>query len=180
MSSEPRWTGETRVSRVAHSESDIRQFRPSTILFVGKRDTHMLTRLLFVSVGVLLACAGCDHATPADTFLAALRKPMPKSVRVINSRSREVTAVDHYLHFTISPEDLAAIVQGGSYERDEKPSLDFHLWTDRPAWWTPEKLGAGAVELSHTPDKEGDAWSRRLFVSASSNEVYCFAAPIFR
>lgn len=140
----------------------------------------MLIRLLLVSVGVLLAGAGCDRATPEDTFLAALRKPMPKSVRVINSRSREVAAVDHYLHFTILPDDLAAIVQGGSYERDEKPSLDFHLWTDRPAWWTPDKLGAGAVEFSHTPEKEGDAWRREIFVSATSNEVFCYAAPIFR
>jgi hypothetical protein len=105
---------------------------------------------------------------------------MPKSVKIINSSSREVTAVDHYLHFSITPDDLAAIVQGGNYERDAKPSLDFHLWTGRPAWWTPDKLGVGAVEFSHTPEKEGDAWRRVIFVSASSNEVYCYAAPIFR
>ncbi len=140
----------------------------------------MLARLRFASVGLLLACAGCDHATPADTFVSVLGKPMPKSVRVINTRSREVTAVDHYLHFTISPDDLASIVQGPSYARDENPNLDFHLWTSRPTWWTPDKLGAGAVEFSHAPDKQGDAWDRRIFVSASSNEVYCYAAPIFR
>ncbi len=131
-------------------------------------------------LGVCLMCVGCDHATPADTFSAALGKPMPKSVNVINSRSRGMTAVDHYLHCSISPEDLAAIVEAGDYQRDEKPSLDFHQWTDRPTWWTPDKLGAGAVEFSHTPNKEADAWRRVIFISASSNEVYCFAAPIFR
>ena len=140
----------------------------------------MLMRLLLVLTGVLLAGAGCKRASPEDTFTAALSKPMPKSVKVINSRSRAVRAVDHYLHFTIAPEDLAAIVQGGDYERDERPSLDFHLWSDRPEWWTPDKLGTGAVEFSHTPDKEGDAWRRYIFVSATSNEVYCYAAPIFR
>ena len=132
--------------------------------------------LMFLA-GALLACIGCDRTTPAQTFQTATRKPMPSSVRILNSRTRAVTAVDHYLHFTISPEDLAAIVQGGAYEKDEKPGLDFHLWKGRPAWWTPENLGHGAVEFSHTPDEKGDTWRRRLFVNSSSNEVYCYAAP---
>jgi hypothetical protein len=140
----------------------------------------MLYPSLVFLIGALLVCVGCDRGTPADTFQAALRKPVPNSVSIINSRSRAVTAVDHYLHFTISPEDFVAIVQGGGYERDQKLSLDFHLWKGRPAWWTPEKLGPGAVEFIHTPDEQGDAWRRMLFVNSSSNEVYCYAAPIFR
>lgn len=133
--------------------------------------------LLMSLAAALLTCVGCERTTPAETFQTATRNPMPSSVRVMDSRSRAVAAVDHYLHFTISPEDLAAIVQGGGYKRDEKPSLDFHLWKARPAWWTPEKLGPGAVEFSHTPDEQGDAWRRRLFVNSTSTEVYCYAAP---
>ena len=132
--------------------------------------------LMFL-VGALLTCIGCNRTTPADTFHTATRKPMPSSVRIINSRSRAVTAVDHYLHFTIAPEDLTAIVQDDAYKKDEKPGLDFHLWKGRPVWWTPERLGPGAVEFSHTPDAQEDAWRRRFFVNSNSTEVYCYAAP---
>src|SRR5262245_46106203 len=76
--------------------------------------------LIFL-VGALLTCIGCGRMTPAQTFQTATRKPMPSSVRILHSRTRAVTAVDHYVHFTISPEDLAAIVQAGSYKRDASP-----------------------------------------------------------
>ena len=102
---------------------------------------------------------------------------MPTSVRILDSRTRAFIAVDHYLHFTIAPEDLATIVQGRGYKQDENPSLDFHLWKGRPSWWTPEKLGAGGIEFSHTPDEQGDTWRRRLFVNSTRTEVYCYAAP---
>jgi hypothetical protein len=162
-------------------------FRNSSQAPVGdwhRSATSVRRKILYPSlvflVCTLLACAGCDQATPVETFQAAITKQVPSSVSIINSRSRAVTAADHYLHFTISPSDLAAIVQGGEYERDAKPGLDFHLWKGRPAWWTPDKLGGGTVLFSHMPDKKGDAWRRDLFVSSSSNEVYCYAAPIFR
>ena len=171
----------TRANAVGPSRLQIRtpqtariaQFRRSA---ASVRRKMPYTTLMFL-VGALLACIGCDRTTPAASFQTATRKPMPSSVRIINSRTSAVTAVDHYLHFTISPEDLAAIVQGGGYQKDEKPGLDFHLWKGHPAWWTPEKLGLGAVEFSHTPDDKGDTWRRRLFVNSASNEVYCYAAP---
>ena len=141
----------------------------------------LISRPLAVTVGAVLICTGCSRITPADTFHMAVTNPTPGSVIILNSRSREFSAVDHYLHFTISPADLSAVVLGGQYEREDRPSLDFHLVKDRPSWWTPEKLGDGVILFKRVADKNRDIyWDRYLYVNSSSNEVYCCAAPIFR
>jgi hypothetical protein len=136
--------------------------------------------LLFL-ISALSTWVGCQRTAPAETFQIATKRRVTSSVNIINSRSRVGNEVEHYLHFKISPDDFASIVQGGGYDRDEKPTLDFHLWKDRPSWWTPEKLGSGAVvQYIRTVEEGGNVWTRMLFVNAATNEVYCVAAPLLR
>lgn len=145
----------------------------------GKMGMHRGIAFLPFSMLLLgLSLAGCG-ASPKDVFERAVLRPMPDSVKVLNSKEKVGFDTSVWLHFTIEPADLQRIIDAGPYEAEPRSTVQ----TDpkAPKWWTPSALGDGMRVYQWNFDKtKNNYWSKTLYANSASNEVYIFAFEIWR
>ncbi|OQP48886.1 hypothetical protein [Niastella populi] len=103
-----------------------------------------------------------------EIYTALMGKPETNCVTVTNSKDQYVPKLDCciWLEFTVCPTELKRIIAKQPYRRD---SMGLPSYGSAPAWFTPQKLGAGAIALYYSPDPN-HAYS--LYFSKDSTHAY--------
>ena len=82
-------------------------------------------------------------ADARDLFREAVCNPIPSSVQVINAtRKSRLGNIEVWLHFKVSKQDMDSILKRERYQDLGSSKLNYSAYGP-PAWWTPDKLGAG-------------------------------------
>lgn len=119
------------------------------------------------------AIFGCQ-SSPEDSFEEAVAKPIPESVRLINTKKTTFPEIAYWLHFSIEPDDMDSILQSLPFIEDERFSLDFRAFSP-PGWWDPSKLGRGTkcYQYEHERELSGSLEYRIIFiVNKTNSECY--------
>jgi hypothetical protein len=105
-----------------------------------------------------------------EIYTALLGKPETNCVTVINSKDQYVPRLDCciWLEFTTCPTELARIITKQPYQPD---SMGLPSYGPAPGWFTPQKLGTGAVALRYSPDSNHEY--SLYFSKDSSHAYYC-------
>lgn len=129
---------------------------------------------LLISVGTLLYITHGSAllSSPEDIFQDATDLALPPGITIIDSQHSTGFRPERWLHFTASPQDIAAILASDKFVEQTNFSYDFSSYKP-PSWWLPKTLGANVRYYTCQDKFEEEHLLRKcIFVNAETNEVF--------
>jgi hypothetical protein len=117
---------------------------------------------------------GCQRQTPEALFREAVTNAIPPSVQIVDAtRKSRSGSIEIWLHFKGSKQDLATILKSEQFRDLGESQLNYSAYSP-PAWWTPEKLGAGRkwLDCETSPHFRRDHSAKDIVVSERQDEAY--------
>jgi hypothetical protein len=135
------------------------------------------TVLLVVALAVGIAVS--VYQSPGNIVRRTAAVPTFASLKFTHGWQRDgLDSGDVWLHFTISPPDLDALLKSEGYTRLPSRNINFEAYRP-PSWWNYEKLGSDAVFYQCNNGRmPARAWydecRKDVVVNQERNEVFFF------
>jgi hypothetical protein len=105
-----------------------------------------------------------------EIYTGLLDKPETNCVTVLNSKDQYIPKIDCciWLEFTTCPTELKRIIAKQPYKTS---GFSLPSYGPAPDWFTPQKLGPGAIALQYSPDSNHEY--SLYFSKDSTHAFYC-------